>query len=123
MKAEQFGSQFFMGTIVKQHPEYPLHFMQGLWGSAFSILIHRVLDPKQTRKKSKDQDDIEKEMHEIMDEQSTDGICEGDQEEHPSFKSRGNLLKRSINSLIDAGKSMSKWMSSSSSMRSLPPPG
>jgi len=75
MKTEHFGSQFFMGTVVKKHPEYPLHFLQGLWGSAFSILIHRVLDPKQTRKKMKDEIDI-REMHEIMDEQSMEGICE-----------------------------------------------
>ena len=61
MKTEQFGSQFFMGKIVKKQPEYPLHFLQGLWGSAFSILIHRVLDPKQqTRKKNtKELEEIE----------------------------------------------------------------
>lgn len=41
MKPEDFGSQFFMGSIVTRQPEYPLHFLQGIWGSAFSILIHR----------------------------------------------------------------------------------
>ena len=48
-----------MGTIINNHPEYPLHFLQGkrspdknfnfliflgIWGSAFSILIHRGKD-------------------------------------------------------------------------------
>ena len=52
-------SKFFMGTIINNHPEYPLHFLQGkrshdknfnfliflgIWGSAFSILIHRGKD-------------------------------------------------------------------------------
>ena len=76
MKTEDFGSQFFMGAIVKSiglkayqikfssseknqpywkpHPEYPLHFLQGLWGSAFSILIHRVIDTKDKKKKPKE---------------------------------------------------------------------
>ena len=50
-----------MGTIINNHPEYPLHFLQGeglrwkknnltifsgVWGSAFSILIHRGKDLK-----------------------------------------------------------------------------
>ena len=66
-----------------------------------------------------------KEMHEIMEEQSIDGIC--DPEADPQFdenppKSRANIFKRSISSLIDAGRNLSKWISGSS-LRSLPPNG
>lgn len=57
MKPESFGSKYFVGKIVKQFPEYPLHFLQviiynfyecsilvntltqGVWGSAFCKLI------------------------------------------------------------------------------------
>ncbi|XP_072430053.1 cytosolic phospholipase A2-like isoform X1 [Chiloscyllium punctatum] len=38
-----FGSKFFMGTVVKRYEENPLHFLMGVWGSAFSILFNRVL--------------------------------------------------------------------------------
>uniref|UniRef100_A0A4W3JVC3 Phospholipase A2 n=1 Tax=Callorhinchus milii TaxID=7868 RepID=A0A4W3JVC3_CALMI len=38
-----FGSKFFMGSVVKKYEENPLHFLMGVWGSAFSILFNRVL--------------------------------------------------------------------------------
>ncbi|KAL7887931.1 hypothetical protein AOLI_G00029050 [Acnodon oligacanthus] len=41
-----FGSKFFMGTVVKKYEENPLHFLMGVWGSAFSILFNRVLGVK-----------------------------------------------------------------------------
>lgn len=43
-----FGSKFFMGTAVKKYEENPLHFLMGVWGSAFSILFNRVLGVKDT---------------------------------------------------------------------------
>ncbi|XP_063796313.1 cytosolic phospholipase A2 isoform X2 [Pseudophryne corroboree] len=43
MPPEFFGSKFFMGTVIKKYEEYPLHFLMGVWGSAFSILFNRVL--------------------------------------------------------------------------------
>lgn len=43
MAPDLFGSKFFMGTIVKKYEENPLHFLMGVWGSAFSILFNRVL--------------------------------------------------------------------------------
>ncbi|XP_054709516.1 cytosolic phospholipase A2-like [Uloborus diversus] len=42
MKAEQFGSKFFKGHLMKEFPEFPLHYLQGVWGSAFSILFKRL---------------------------------------------------------------------------------
>ncbi|XP_015668807.1 cytosolic phospholipase A2 [Protobothrops mucrosquamatus] len=43
MTPNLFGSKFFMGTVVKNYKENPLHFLMGVWGSAFAILINRVL--------------------------------------------------------------------------------
>uniref|UniRef100_A0A8C5I2B2 Phospholipase A2 n=1 Tax=Gouania willdenowi TaxID=441366 RepID=A0A8C5I2B2_GOUWI len=48
MKPDMFGSKFFMGTVVKKYEENPLHFLMGVWGSAFSILFNRVLGVKDT---------------------------------------------------------------------------
>ncbi|XP_059164143.1 uncharacterized protein LOC131947080 [Physella acuta] len=44
MDSELFGSKFFMGKLVKKYPEQPLHFLQGIWGSAFCILFRRLLE-------------------------------------------------------------------------------
>uniref|UniRef100_A0A8B9H8Q4 Phospholipase A2 n=1 Tax=Astyanax mexicanus TaxID=7994 RepID=A0A8B9H8Q4_ASTMX len=46
MPPDLFGSKFFMGTVVKKYEENPLHFLMGVWGSAFSILFNRVLGVK-----------------------------------------------------------------------------
>ncbi|XP_017577932.1 cytosolic phospholipase A2 isoform X1 [Pygocentrus nattereri] len=46
MTPDLFGSKFFMGTVVKKYEENPLHFLMGVWGSAFSILFNRVLGVK-----------------------------------------------------------------------------
>uniref|UniRef100_A0A8C2YS19 Phospholipase A2 n=1 Tax=Chinchilla lanigera TaxID=34839 RepID=A0A8C2YS19_CHILA len=43
MAPDLFGSKFYMGTVVKKYEENPLHFLMGVWGSAFSILFNRVL--------------------------------------------------------------------------------
>lgn len=43
MTPDLFGSKFFRGHVVKKHNENPLHFLMGVWGSAFSILFNRVL--------------------------------------------------------------------------------
>ncbi|KAK2835269.1 hypothetical protein Q5P01_015753 [Channa striata] len=48
MTPDLFGSKFFMGTVVKKYKENPLHFLMGVWGSAFSILFNRVLGVKDT---------------------------------------------------------------------------
>ncbi|KAJ7382059.1 Cytosolic phospholipase A2 [Desmophyllum pertusum] len=43
MKTEQFGSKFFCGKLLTPYPEPPLLYLQGIWGSAFTILFQRVL--------------------------------------------------------------------------------
>ncbi|KAF0314170.1 LIM domain-containing protein jub [Amphibalanus amphitrite] len=42
--ASKFGSRYFKGKIAKPFPEYPLHCLQGIWGSAFTILFKRLVD-------------------------------------------------------------------------------
>ncbi|NP_001080867.1 cytosolic phospholipase A2 isoform X1 [Xenopus laevis] len=54
-----FGSKFFMGTVIKKYEENPLHFFMGVWGSAFSILINRVLGVSNNSKGSTMEEEIE----------------------------------------------------------------
>lgn len=49
---KNFNDKFFMGTMTKSYEEAPLHFLMGVWGSAFSILLNRVL--KKKKKKTTD---------------------------------------------------------------------
>ncbi|KFQ16265.1 Cytosolic phospholipase A2, partial [Leptosomus discolor] len=51
MSPDLFGSKFFMGTVVKKYSENPLHFLMGVWGSAFSILFNRVLGVSNSQNK------------------------------------------------------------------------
>ncbi|KAK7889301.1 hypothetical protein WMY93_024861 [Mugilogobius chulae] len=46
MTPDLFGSKFFMGTVVKKYSENPLHFLMGVWGSAFSILFNQQIKPQ-----------------------------------------------------------------------------
>ncbi|XP_042204913.1 cytosolic phospholipase A2-like isoform X3 [Homarus americanus] len=43
MKTEDFGNKFIVGKKIKHFEELPLHFLQGVWGSAFTILIKRLV--------------------------------------------------------------------------------
>ncbi|XP_030630583.1 cytosolic phospholipase A2 [Chanos chanos] len=54
-----FGSKFFMGSVIKQYEENPLHFLMGVWGSAFSILFNRVLGVKETTGGSTMEEELE----------------------------------------------------------------
>ncbi len=46
MKAEDFACKFYMGQKVKSFPEVRLHFLYGIWGSAFTILFKRLVQEK-----------------------------------------------------------------------------
>ncbi|XP_067145479.1 cytosolic phospholipase A2-like [Centruroides vittatus] len=46
MKTEHFGCKFYKGRIVKKYEECPLHYLQGVWGSAFCILFKRLIQDK-----------------------------------------------------------------------------
>ncbi|CAK8673863.1 unnamed protein product [Clavelina lepadiformis] len=43
MNTKHFGSKFIMGVLTKKFDETPLHFLMGVWGSAFSILFKRII--------------------------------------------------------------------------------
>nr|XP_028588347.1 cytosolic phospholipase A2 [Podarcis muralis] len=51
MSPNLFGSKFFMGTVVDKYKENPLHFLMGVWGSAFAILFNRVLGVSNSQNK------------------------------------------------------------------------
>uniref|UniRef100_A0A6I8QLB6 Phospholipase A2 n=1 Tax=Xenopus tropicalis TaxID=8364 RepID=A0A6I8QLB6_XENTR len=59
MPPDHFGSKFFMGTVIKKYEENPLHFLMGVWGSAFSILINRVLGVSTNNQGSTMEEEIE----------------------------------------------------------------
>ncbi|TRZ26299.1 hypothetical protein HGM15179_000911 [Zosterops borbonicus] len=42
IRAEHFGSQFFMGKMIKKLPETRICYMQGMWSSIFSIDVMYV---------------------------------------------------------------------------------
>ncbi|KAL4635077.1 cytosolic phospholipase A2-like [Arapaima gigas] len=59
MTPDLFGSKFFMGNVVKQYEESPMHFLMGVWGSAFSILFNRVLSIEDNTRGSTMEEELE----------------------------------------------------------------
>lgn len=47
LEPKLFGSEFFSGRVLKQFEEFPLHFLLGIWGSAFCILLYRFIQTNQ----------------------------------------------------------------------------
>ncbi|CAL4239119.1 unnamed protein product, partial [Meganyctiphanes norvegica] len=43
IKTNDFGSKFFAGKIMKKYNELPLHYLQAMWGSAFTINLKNLL--------------------------------------------------------------------------------
>nr|XP_053651300.1 cytosolic phospholipase A2-like isoform X3 [Cherax quadricarinatus] len=43
MKTQDFGCKFIVGKKIKHFDEFPLHFLQGVWGSAFTVLIKTLV--------------------------------------------------------------------------------
>ncbi|PIO33737.1 hypothetical protein AB205_0133370 [Aquarana catesbeiana] len=37
IRTEDFGSEFYMGRLMKKHPEPRICYLQGLWGNVFSL--------------------------------------------------------------------------------------
>ncbi|KAJ9586604.1 hypothetical protein L9F63_019797, partial [Diploptera punctata] len=42
-KPENFGCKFYLGNIIRKFQEPPLHFLQGIWGNAYSIQLKRLV--------------------------------------------------------------------------------
>ncbi|KAL3846625.1 hypothetical protein ACJMK2_017599 [Sinanodonta woodiana] len=65
MKTELFGSEFFMGNLCRQYEEPPIHFLLGIWGSAFSILFKRLaLNSRRSDPVEKIREEIYKQLEE-----------------------------------------------------------
>ncbi|XP_028398268.1 cytosolic phospholipase A2-like [Dendronephthya gigantea] len=45
-KTEHFGGKYYKGRLVKKYKETPLHYLQGIWGSAFSIILDSMKSPE-----------------------------------------------------------------------------
>ncbi|XP_046398440.1 cytosolic phospholipase A2-like isoform X2 [Ischnura elegans] len=43
LRTEDFGSKFYVGKLLNRFKEPPLHFLMGVWGSAFCILFKRLM--------------------------------------------------------------------------------
>ncbi|XP_071450114.1 cytosolic phospholipase A2-like [Hetaerina americana] len=43
LRTEDFGSKFYLGKLLNRFKESPLHFLMGVWGSAFCILFKRLM--------------------------------------------------------------------------------
>ncbi|KAK6308716.1 hypothetical protein J4Q44_G00201790 [Coregonus suidteri] len=102
MTPDLFGSKFFMGTAVKQYEENPLHFLMGVWGSAFSILFNRVLGVKDTVGGSTMEEELEqlKPQH-IVGEDSLDNDERPQKETEDEFRTAKNSwVQRMITSLV-----------------------
>ncbi|NXH68946.1 PA24A phospholipase, partial [Hydrobates tethys] len=82
MSPDLFGSKFFMGTVVKKYSENPLHFLMGVWGSAFSILFNRVLGVSNSQNKGPT---MEEELENIRLKHlvSNDSSDSEDESQHP----------------------------------------
>ncbi|XP_046861058.1 cytosolic phospholipase A2-like isoform X1 [Xenia sp. Carnegie-2017] len=51
-KTSHFGVKYYKGRLVTEYGEPPLHFLQGVWGSAFSIILNSLKDDDEKRGKN-----------------------------------------------------------------------
>ncbi|NXJ15258.1 PA24A phospholipase, partial [Odontophorus gujanensis] len=97
MSPDLFGSKFFMGTVVKKYSENPLHFLMGVWGSAFSILFNRVLGVSSSQNKGPT---MEEELENIRLKHlvSNDSSDSEDESQHPKGTENSEANEESQNS-------------------------
>ncbi|XP_060561359.1 cytosolic phospholipase A2-like [Ruditapes philippinarum] len=43
LQPKLFGSEFFSGRVLKENDEMKLHYLLGIWGSAYCALLHRFI--------------------------------------------------------------------------------
>uniref|UniRef100_A0A8C2IRI6 Phospholipase A2 n=1 Tax=Cyprinus carpio TaxID=7962 RepID=A0A8C2IRI6_CYPCA len=98
MTPDLFGSKFFRGNVVKKHEENPLHFLMGVWGSAFSILINRILGFNDVTNGST----MEEELEQIKPEH----IVGEDSLDNDEDQNKGEILQHLHNTL----SSLASWM-------------
>jgi len=85
MKTEYFGSKFFCGKLLTPYPEPPLQYLQGIWGSAFTIMLQRVLHegkpPDNTITNMRNTGDLRKELHGMIGSEDIEPVGEEDSDE------------------------------------------
>jgi len=85
MKTEHFGSKFFCGQLMTPvYPEPSLTYLQGIWGSAFTILLQRILREGESIENAissmHNSDDLNEELQEAEPVQDDDDSDEEDDE-------------------------------------------
>ncbi|XP_030070614.1 cytosolic phospholipase A2 zeta [Microcaecilia unicolor] len=46
VRTEDFGSEFFMGHLIRRRQEPRICYLEGIWGSAFAVNVHEILTEK-----------------------------------------------------------------------------
>uniref|UniRef100_F7AHA3 Phospholipase A2 n=1 Tax=Ciona intestinalis TaxID=7719 RepID=F7AHA3_CIOIN len=107
MKSKYFGSKFYMGVLAKEYEEYPLHFLMGVWGSAFSILFNRLVEKSQGLKRNSPGLNQEEDMRTILGNKiiSSDSDDSDDEDKYWDAAEEENMKKQehsdnSSNSLV-----------------------
>ncbi|CAK8673400.1 unnamed protein product [Clavelina lepadiformis] len=49
MDTKHFGQKFFRGVLLKIFEETPLHYMMGIWGSAFAVVLSEVFNKNEDK--------------------------------------------------------------------------
>ncbi|XP_067273851.1 cytosolic phospholipase A2 isoform X4 [Pseudorasbora parva] len=97
MTPDLFGSKFFRGNVVKKHKENPLHFLMGVWGSAFSILFNRILGFNDVTNGSTMEEELEQIKPEhIVGEDSLDN----DEDPQKEDEYQASWMQRMVSSLF-----------------------
>ncbi|XP_025112806.1 cytosolic phospholipase A2-like [Pomacea canaliculata] len=104
MKPQLFGSKFFMGQIAKSYQEHPLHFLQGIWGSAFCIQFKSLLQNDKhldaVELMRREREELEKELLKEIDNQddedseSSEEESEAEMEIVKPLKTRTRSIRR-----------------------------
>ncbi|KAK3087155.1 hypothetical protein FSP39_002429 [Pinctada imbricata] len=101
LKPQLFGGKFFMGQLVKQYQEPPLHFLLGVWGSAFCIQFNRLLKDD---KKVKGCEEVEAERMELEKELVQDLDCQSSEESETSESEMDDTGERKVPKKKDKNK-------------------
>ncbi|XP_048577895.1 cytosolic phospholipase A2 isoform X2 [Nematostella vectensis] len=86
VRSELFGSKFFCGKLMKKFDESTLQYLQGLWGSAFTILLQRVVkdglkEPDETVSSVQNRGDLRNELEEMIASEEDDHNEDSDDEQ------------------------------------------
>ncbi|XP_028401055.1 cytosolic phospholipase A2-like [Dendronephthya gigantea] len=89
-KTEEFGGKYYKGSLVKRFEEPPLHYLQGIWGSAYSIILNTLSD--------RDKKPVEKTKVDVLGESAhlKGEDDDSDDEDYDEIKDE-NWLKQTMN--------------------------